>query len=938
MSFRDLVASNPRGLKLSYAVLMTGDPNIYTDGKASWSSFDLDRTERAGCLITREWAFTHKSDPQNPLTTAGGSGPSIRLIDDGTGEVFRTFSTSYEGAWSFITEPLGPASTDTTLTVQDATVFTEGQFLHLGLEAVKVVSIDTATEMTVERAQLGTLRRRFAMTNQTGIRATSSPRTKRGRFVEVWAAPVDTIDKTLDLANKELLWVGIVEEVDLIDEIVEIETAPLDKLLQSSWPNVLPTGSMYTGEAVVSMTVTAYSVYLYWYSQDGFGSSESTVLSLGSYDESGVFSVLPVVSGRQVALPVLLKMYQDTLNNFMDTTSIEPFATGRPYRNAFSFWRERVGEKWYVRATCAPGSTATSVRTFSIGHYYTTIQDWAVAETLWGAIPIGTPSNVLRQFDVGTYSVSATDYEMEVTIDNPLYPFELSYENTDNIPQGFIKIESGGKWEIASFASVTIDPDDNRRATLGGLLRGLGGNGAQDWTSSAAGEVVKISQLLTISGNEYRNRTLSLDEVLGTLLVSTEDPFQQGVQYDRLSGKGQGLQIPLRYVDTARMRDVSSSSNLLEVGRFWVDEKGKGKESLAEYLKTLGVFMVTRRFERDGEWTYGLSVDIVDPPVSTSVFDTIDDGDRLANSKTRTKNNERLIINSIMSKPFLNEWGNKDSNSEPITVFDQWSIESYGASKPMELKPTILYKFVAINSTGISYYGREAQLAWMEFAGMRWFGAYARGHYTLDMECPAPVGWRFSMTDRVSVSLTGVRDPEGNANIASVPAKIVELEHLHGPRAGTRLSLRLGYEDFAEIAPCAKVVNIASNVLTIASNHFSDSDQIVPHTGRASAQDGEWFRANDVYEDDLAAVIWNDGDYANREEIVVSSRSGSTLTLKASLSTASIATNLAAGVDTYITFAPYSASAASPRQNLYAHIADNGSPPDVDGDRAKEFA
>lgn len=947
MSFKDLVAANPRGLKLSYAMLMTGDPNIYTDGKASWSSFDTARTERAGCLLNREWTFTHKSDPTNPLVTSGGSGPTVRLQDDGTGDIFRTFSAAYQGNWSFLTAELGATAGSTTVTVQDSSLFPVDSYIHLGLEACKVTAAPTSTTLTVARAQLGTLRAKFALTNQTGIRATSSPRVKRGRFVEIWAAPVDGIDKTLDLDSKEMLWVGIIEETDLVDEVVEVQTAPLDKILQTSWPAVLPSGSMYTGETTVEMETERLT--LGWVSATTQGVDGTANVEMGTFDETGTFTTLADV-GR-VSLPFLCKAYQDTINNFFATTTSAPFATGRPYNNSVSIAPFFNGSDWEVRGIFSPGSVDTDIPGLWVGIAWRSgtwtlpggrdIPGMPVIERqnqLSGYLEVRNPQGtVLGTFAPGTYTITKTAGEIEVVMDNPLYPFEISYENTDNLQQGFAKIEQGGKWELISFGQVTIDANDSRRATLGAVLRGEGGGGAQEWVASAAEEPVKISQLVTISGNEYRDRTLSLDEVLGTLLVSTEDPFQQSAAYDRLSGKGQGLRIPIRYVDTARMRDVGSEGNMLEVGRFWIDEKGKGKEALAEYLKSLGVHLVTRRFQRSGVWYYGLSVDTIDPPIPTALFDVVDDTDRLANSKTRTKNNERLIINSISSKPFLKEWGTKDSNAEPITIFDPWSIEEYGASKALELKPTTLYKFIAISSTGTSYFGREAQLAWMELVGWRWFGAYSRGHYTLEMECPAPSGWRFSMTDRLSVTLTGVRDPEGNLGLVSVPAKITELEHSHGMRAGTKITMRLSYDEFAELAPCLKVVNIVGNVLTVASNHFTESTQTIPHTGLPGAQDGEWFRANDIYEDSITAIIWNEGDYANRESVVISSRSGSSIELDSSLVTASIATNLGLGIDTYVTFDAYDSTPTSPRQNQFAHIASNGSPPTVGGQGAKEY-
>jgi hypothetical protein len=130
---------------------------------------------------------------------------------------------------------------------------------------------------------------------------------------------------------------------------------------------------------------------------------------------------------------------------------------------------------------------------------------------------------------------------------------------------------------------------------------------------------------------------------------------------------------------------------------------------------------------------------------------------------------------------------------------------------------------------------------------------------------------------------------------------------------------------------------MTSTTLTIASNHFSDPEATIPHTGLPGAQDGEWFRANDVYEGNIAGIIWNEGDQPNAQSITISARAGSILTITPNLTATSIKTNLDAGVDTWISLAPYNSAAVSPRQLAYAHIADNGSPPELDGNKAKEY-
>jgi len=940
-----LVTSLPRGSEWSYAITISGIPDIFSDGKASWAALYSDRTDRPGTLTTRDFSFVNKSDPQNPLVTSGGGGPSIKLRDDGTDYLHQIFSVAYEGSYSYLAAALTAASASTTITVQDSSIFSVNQYVYLGLETCKVTAkaAGPPATLTVERAKFDTLRRAFLNTNHLGIKVTTAPRVMKGRFVEIWMAPIEQLSGTIDITSAAPIWAGIMSEVRIDGEIIELQTDSLDKLLTGSWPTVLPTGSLYQGQDTVNMTVSSWRFKLAWWDLTASASGQNTIdLDVGAYDTAGTFTVVTPAAGRY-AFTYLAKCLQDTLNNFFATTILTPFFSGgvRPFTNSMTVWVEKTTDKTRIVANWIPGvSTAsTSISAIEIIRGAGGGGENGFAHRFAGGkIRLGETDQELRSWGPDLVAILKGDTSIPVYCDNPSYPFAVAWKRTGTSDIGVVRIQNGDAWELVQFSGVTLDSTDGRRMTLTGCIRGIGGSEPLDWAlEDGKPNPAIVSQLLCMSAKTGATTMLRLDEVVAGILMSTEDQGQQGSTYDNLYGKGMGLYIPARYVDYDRMMLLQSQGNLIQVNKFWIDEKGKGKESLGEYLKMLGIYMTTRRFTRGGVQYYGLSCDSIDPPVTTTTYDTFTDDDRLAFSRAPTEHNERLIINSVSTRPFTKRWGTKETDGEPMTEFDQWSIEEYGASKTLEIKPTALYIIWDDSITGNRYNGREAQLAWLTMVAIRWFGAFGRGHYTIDLEAPAPIGWRFQMGDKLLVTLTGVRDPEGNRGIVSRPAKITEVDSAHGSKAKVKIRLRMGYENFAELAPSGQVSSLTSTTMTLVSNTFSLSTWPIIGNGAIGATDADWFDPA-FYGGNVRATVWTEGKWAStKQTFQITGRSGNVLTINTNLTATTMATNLGLGERTLISFDTYHTTNNTARQNAFAHTADNSSPPDINGGRCKEF-
>lgn len=924
-TIRDIVTAYPRGIQWSYAVTITGLPDIYSDGVASWSGLEAARTDRPGTLASREFRLDLRADPLKPLSTGGDL--NIDLCDDGTEEVFRTFAPGYTGAMAYVTGNINPG--DATISVTDGTVFTTNQYVHLGsLETFKVTST-AATQISVTRAQFGSLERlhRVAGTG-LGNRLTSSPVTFRGRFLTVWACPVDTTSGLLDLTYASPIWAGQVSTVRQTSGRVQIQCSAIGTVLESEWPAALPSGRV--GSTTISRYITddmwsrGLRADIVWANYTaGSYDVNSNIYPFYEYDEGATPNYTPAdVTPGTYPLSYLIQLIQDTLNYVASADTGYPWlqGTARPYRNAFTLSLMEEGpNKVVLRSTLLRGVE-------------TGFMDDIEVEAFGLKFVIPPRANAkIAEFD--KYSgIGADSTTIPILLDSPLYPFELSYVGL----YGYARISDGSKWEIVGFDGVTTD---GRNCTLTGVRRGQGGSEAQAWGyADETMETTDVNAAPTITQLLFaeNNNTLRPDEVFLAALMSTEE-YQSQNGYCFWSGYRQCLGIPAAFVDYEGIINTFRRSGVDLIQAFWVDERGKGKVSLEELCKYYGVFFVTKQFVRDGTTYFGLSMESIDQPMRTFYREEITDADRLAGSDVTIDHNERLVINVVLFKPYFKSYGTKSPDGVDHFEYDEYSIAEYGAQKAVEIKPMIFDWFTDAATPGRRESGEAAHIALAVNTAYRWFSAFGNGNYSLKMRLPAPTGWRLYPGDHVIVSLTGVRDPNGASGLTEAPARVVSTLHSIGERAASEVELRASFDNLCEFAPCARVTAIAATTFTVDSTYFCGSARS-PFDPDSDATDADWFDPT-IYGDAIACEVWTEGSYASTVQTFnVTARTGNTLTVSANLTAASVATNLSGGARTLMSFRGYN-DALTSLQRAYAHIADNGSNPTLGtgNDDPKEY-
>lgn len=922
--FQELVASNPKGLRWSFALTITGLPDIYSDGQTSWAGvMDAYRTDRPGTLATGDFKIDLRADPGKPLLTGGEI--AFDLNDDGTEQVFRTFAPGYAGVTAYLTADVTP--TATSLSVSDGTIFTAGDYVHLGaLETVEVTST-AATSIGVNRGQLDTRPRRHRVVGAgLGNKITTSPLSFKNRIATLYMAPLDSTTGLLDASYVAPIWAGPIVTIRQAKGMVQLQCATLGSMLESEWPAVLPTGRVGMPGSLRYVDASTWAQGLkitYTRTNTSYVSEVNTyVLPFQEFDESAAspyFTQFTPPAGYH-PLSYIVQIIQDTLLWAAETSTEEPWlqgGTNRPFRNRIKLEvrEENEGTKLVIRSTILGGGTANFASAFITVN----------AGGLELALRQGVNQRVAA-FNNGI-GIGKTDTNIPVYLDSPLYPMEGTFDTAG----GFVRISDGSDWELISFESVTIGTDDTRICFLENCLRGMGGTKARSWgfvseeeeTRDQSQKPSSVTQLLMAWDGA---NGLKAENVVLALLLSSEELYQD-TSYEFWSGYRQCLGLPTRFVDYEGIISCFQKHGGVErLNAFWVDEKGKGKTSLDELMRYYGMYFVTRQFYRaaDDKIYFGLSVESIEPPVSTAFSDTITDADRVSGSPITVDHNERLVINVCSFKGFYNNYGDRDSDLQEIVEYDAYSIAEYGAQKAMEFKATI-FDWKAESSQNNAT-GRSAQVALATNAAYRWFSAFGNGNYKLSMTVPAPVGWRFNPGDHVLLSLTGVRSVTGTEGLTNIPGRIYNVMHTFGERASTNLELRLSFDNRAELAPCARVLTITSSTITVSDNFYTTGTTRSPFDTALLATDADWFDPS-VYGAKIYCQMWTEGQYATTvQNFGITARSGSSLTVDTNLTATTVATNLSGGARTIMSFQAYS-TGSTVMQLGFAHIADNGNPP-----------
>lgn len=972
--YKSFLLKNPRGVQWSYCIRVQGLPDTYDDGLGDWSGVWSGEgyVSRPGTLLTRDFSLGFRSDPRKPLIT--GDEVSFDLLDDDTGEIDKIWAPRHYGTRVRLDDDV--EVTDSTVKLSGYASLSVGDYLYFGsLETMQVTTV--ADPVSVDRSLFESRNRKFRLVGDntdenyfSGFYVSTSPTSFKNRIVELFCAPVSPYTSELDTDNIYPLWAGPIQEVTDVSGRISVRCAPLAALLQSSWPSKLASGKLYSETFVISTTraIVQQNGLLMVY-HDEAGNSLTVNTPLGTYDWSAppVFSQLSVGGGiNEITYPLItvIKIINDTVNNFLATTTAAPFyyaGSGNIWENKFSLSLEYLNdEQVRIVSTVEAPDTSPGPEIAYVEFPIFTIAAFGIRLR----ITPGMQREVTWEQGAVGNSVVLTEEDNYIPVyldDASVIPGAGAWHAHFGVGEadvGVIRISAGDNTELISFRPdfVTVDPVESRLVYLANCNRGIGGTMPLKWGDLEEGlDNPVVRELMFASDSPHAapgyGESLTVDQLVVSILSSAEDdenyisyPDDQGSSpsasspgsfASRFVGYRAALAIPDRFIDYEGIyRTMRRNGAADPISAFWVEEQGKGKKDLEQLMLSYGMFFVTRQFERGGQRYFGLSVESIGSPVATTYDDEVIDADRALGSDVQSNLNERLVINSISLLPWEKVADKERSDSDPIFVYDEWSIGEYGPAKILELKPRIFDWFTELGTpSGRTYAGRQAHIAQAVFIGFKWFSSYGRGPYMIKMECPAPIGWRYDVGDHVLVTLTGVKDPEGNKNTTARAGRVYRAQHQRGSRARSYIEIYVGLDDVCELAPNGRVESISASSLTLMDGYFSVDGE---HHSSNDYSDASFFDPLD-YGGNIDIEVWSQGAYSGTvQSVEISARNGNVLSIDTDITLTTVATNLS-GDDrpTFIGFGGY-ADAITARQKAYAHISD-GDPPDLNGDNSKVY-
>lgn len=964
------LAAYPRGRQYSYCVRVRGLPYGYSDGRADWNAYSQARwsTTVLPQLARSDWQFKFESNPLEPLTV--GSGISVELVADAGGIIRSLFASTREPDFELIPNITAIPTTLTVFDVDDGSLIEQGSKLYWGLETMNVVSVVSDT-VTVERGYFDSTRRRYqeintnsALAQTEGLQGlipmdplTSHPVIWRGRYVDVL---VGVIEDDGVLGDVWPIWAGRLDSFSLDGRTVKMAVDPLTAAIaKDNWPRAMPKGSMQSDTVRIFLKQEDLAI---WFSVSN--PAETTLdagnrVECGTYDTASPSVFTPYTAdsaGEWMTLERIAQLIQDTLIYGAITRS----GAGTTYDilfNNFTFSVARQGDdsdSWLTLAynnlseivfviQTNKGIFDKLVKAIDSGDTGT-VTVTPVRWTIPGHHAEGS-QGIFGAFGHGSgFVLESVGNTLACYLDTLAQPFDEvrggCYNVTNAEMRGFLKVTSGDECELMSFTSSGVGNDGAFYADLG--ERGLGATGQKPW--GVGHEPTTVEQLAVVHVGE----PMAMSALILYLLTSTAaehistvaPPTGGNGNYDYL-GEWVGLGVPEDLVDREGIISKLSATDLPRPFMFWVEEAGKGKDALEELLRAHGIYFVTRRFTRDQVEHFGLSVDVVDLAVTSQYNETLTDSVVLANTKPRVDINERLLINHVAVSPHYRFGSDVGDTGGKRYAYSSESIAKFGQAKTLELAPNAIYNIFSSQFGGTYQNNSQIATAMATAIGLRWFGAYANGNFTLEAETPH-AGWKFQAGDRILIVLTGVPNPDGSDGYESVAAKVADVTHKHGSSAGGRVVLRLSTAQASELAPCFTVKAIDGADITVATvdngtgytgtwservqngavpyeeQEISFGPVYPPFSGQsAPATDADWFDVAYHTDGPLRIRMWERGDYDNYEDYEVLTRAGNVLTLDGSPTfTVSNEFQIIATLGDYL-------SDSSTLHKTYAHLGSN---------------
>lgn len=910
------VLANAVGKRYSYLVRVRGLPVVWTDGRGNWTTGDLPFATpypsiHKGGLAKTNWSFGFESNPLEPLSV--GTGINIELICDHAGVTRRLFAPTIEvDRWEV--DPLYTVGADESNIEFVSTSATPvvGVDYYMGLETVRA-TVENWPTMTLDRGLYGMPPRRIVPYYDGDSGAyentvmTTYPTVWRGRYVDI------IMGEVLDdgsIGEVWSVWAGHLESFDITSKSVRLSVESLTtRITKDYWPRAL--GECSTGTDTSNYYVRQDQFYLV---TDAFvegGRVRAGIRKeLGVYNTSGVFT--RVNTTGWYTLEQLAQMLRDTLV-YVGVDEFGGSGAWATIYNALNVYVENASDDTRMR--------------------YTNDNLFGFTVTDFGPLNVALPSirPTSNDFLLVLFGTTSNGYVIDryasmlqgLPNDSRFYPsVDEGCRDVNDDMLAYVAISNGDDTELVSVDVIV--PQSDGIINMSVVERGLGGTRQRAWGGLVDGEPrnVTLKQVCAVRTGE----SMSVADVLLYLLTSV-DGASGGVNgsYDIL-GPATGLGIPEDLVDTEGIRARLAIGDIPKPTLFWIDKAGGGKDVLENFLKLNGVYLVTRRFVRGGVSRFGLSADVVDVPAPTRWDVSITDSHILASEEPRVNINERLTINQVAISPRY-EFGKEigDTGGKRYAYAEQ-SIKKYGAAKALEIEASAIYSSFSSYFTGNYIDEADIATAIATAAGLRWFGAYSDGNFTINANMPH-VGWAIQAGDRVMLSITNIASPDGTLGYTGV-AKVMDVKHKHGDRPGADVTLRVNTAQGVELAPSFRVASYSGSNITLSANEFSLTGDGVqpPFDGDTSPpRDAQWFNYA-RHGAGLTVTVWEQGNYASRQTRTVTATSGNVLTLSSNLGGTLQSAITAGNVKVIGTFGDY-ATPISTLRGQYAYVGNNDAEP-----------
>jgi hypothetical protein len=951
---------------------------------------EFDVTTKHAGLASADFEFSSKLSATNPVDP--GSGVSFDLLDDETGYLRKLLAPRH-GSTTRQTQAFNSLSGATTgfhpslgnnhkIYMVAPGTFTATSDIYMGNSTYRVDTDEStpigADHIFVVKAY-GTVGRVHLMPTETaGSIISTSPRVMRGRWVEIWCAPVKETDDTVDTASAQMIWAGRVKSYKVVGDRYRVVCDPLLATLKDPRPTMMPRAKMLT-----SLTGSGLMYYLTDNAPgDDLASLGSLAISFCAYSvgldfdglEGGQFTPLVYEdsSGGHVqleegwhTLDTICESIVHTIRNFSWAGDIDFGSGGLTW--------ERTGESSgsYPALVIFTNSTPYRLKIRYSGAVEAAFHgvalnkgyDDAVFFKSWTLDSAGVNSSgsYLGLWALGMASAmhsigSLGTMRIPVVLDSASRPFIASTATETHgatrrfAPEGmdattdaysFVSVKSGSTEAFFGLTkAIQMISSDGRLYDLELHPWSVDHSGfewSEDIEDALIKQVLLIDcRMLDGAGNISFSKTSDAAQLILQMLMSLGDgnaipnaaaSLLNGGIYSTL-WHSFAYGIPEDYVDINGILSAAEAVNATRPCLFASEKEGGLRDAIEGLLKMSGMQLCERRYGTK----FGISALPISPPAATKISRQLTATHITMGTRPEIDYNERLVVNATTAKNALGErLGNEAS---VVSNFLDSSISDYGLTSQVDLTSPAVFVPPTVSGDQNKL---ESFTAIMSSASMRWFGALGGGSYNLALSMPH-YGWLCQVGDNVSITLAGVDSHTGADGLSAVVGQVVSTRHGHGSRSEqNQIVVRVAMDPVYELAPCAKVtaLTVSDTVLTLATNEFSDANSepvYSDHSAYSAQQDVHWFDRT-KHGANFTVYLWNEGNYDSGQTRTISATD-----ISANQVTLTSATTLGLSTTLYMTLAEYG-TVGTTLGKSYAYVADLQNPPTLGSgdDEAKRW-